>query len=591
MLSLLGRLLAKPAVQTGLVLGGLTAARAYQPSLMARSRNDQVLITAGSIAAGYIAGNVIERIVGSAGVATGLDRRYAAAALGACAAAAEQADLPPVLNAAAAVARNGAEVSGSLAVARAKATGPSGGALEAAAIGTTIVSALERQLGAYADDGRTTPPASDVAASFGRGAAVATSAWSLVAVERAIAAAASQAATARLGGPRWMWRAGFHAAVISAGVLACKVAAARFLASLDAAADELEPGYADPPRSPLLSGGPGSVVDHGSLGVSGRRFVAEAVPAPIINEVMGVNSAVDPIRVYVGVDAATTVEDRVALAIAELRRTSAYERGLLIVGSPSGAGYLNYITVEAAEYFTRGDIATVTIQYGKRPSILSLDRLALAQRQHRALVEAIRDDLIQRGPEDRPRLVLYGESLGAQSSQDAFSQPGFDALAEHLVDNALWVGTPYRARFRRAVLSGSPVDASFGQSAAIGDHDPATRYHFLDHHEDPVTLFTPSIFYRRPPWLGAPADRPPNVSKTQRWVPAVTFWQTVFDTKNATEIVPGEFKAFGHDYRADLAEFVRVAYAIDEVSDNQMARVEEALRRSEIERAAKMSSP
>jgi hypothetical protein len=74
-------------------------------------------------------------------------------------------------------------------------------------------------------------------------------------------------------------------------------------------------------------------------------------------------------------------------------------------------------------------------------------------------------------------------------------------------------------------------------------------------------------------------------------VPAVTFWQTVFDTKNATEIVPGEFKAFGHDYRADLAEFVRVAYAIDEVSDNQMARVEEALRRSEIERAAKMSSP
>ena len=587
----LGKLLAKPAVQTGLVFGGLAAARAYQPSLVDRSRNDQAVITAGSMAAGYIAGNLIERLVGLASVSTGLDRRYIAAGLGTAAAAAEQADLPPALHTAAAITRSGAAVSGTLAVARAKASGRLGGTLEAAAIVTTIVSALERQLGAYADDGRTTPPASDVVGSLGVGAAVATGAWGFLAAERAIAGAASQAATSRLGGPRWMWRIGSHAALISAGGLAAKAAAARFLASLDAAADEVEPGYADPPASPKLSGGPGSAVDHGSLGVAGRRFVAEAVPATTITKVMGVDSAMDPIRVYVAVDAAATVEDRVALAIAELRRTSAYERGLLIAGSPSGSGYLNYITVEAAEYFTRGDVATVTIQYGKRPSILSFDRLGLAQRQHRALVEAIRDDLIQRAPEDRPRFVLYGESLGAQTSQDAFSQPGFGALSEHLIENALWVGTPYPTRFRRAVLSGNPADARFGQSAAIGDQDPATRYHFLDHHEDPVTLFTPSIFYRRPPWLRAPADRPPNVSKTQRWVPAVTFWQTVFDTKNATEIVPGEFNAFGHDYRADLAEFVRVAYAIGDVSDDQMARVEEALRRSEIERAAKTSRP
>ena len=65
--------------------------------------------------------------------------------------------------------------------------------------------------------------------------------------------------------------------------------------------------------------------------------------------------------------------------------------------------------------------------------------------------------------------------------------------------------------------------------------------------------------------------------------------QSAFDTKNAARVVPGEFKAFGHDYRADLAEFVRGAYAISGVTDDQMKSVEAKLRRSEIERAAKIA--
>jgi uncharacterized membrane protein len=184
---------------------------------------------------------------------------------------------------------------------------------------------------------------------------------------------------------------------------------------------------------------------------------------------------------------------------------------------------------------------------------------------------------------------LYGESLGAQTSEDAFAPPGYEALAERSVDHALWAGTPYATRFQRAVMSANPGGGPFGRAATIADHDPDTKYTFLDHHEDPVTLSNPGIFYRPPPWLGPPADRPPNISRTQRWVPAVTFWQAAFDTKNAARVVPGEFEAFGHDYRADLAEFVRAAYAIDGVSAEQMAAVEHALRRSEIERAARIA--
>jgi hypothetical protein len=71
-------------------------------------------------------------------------------------------------------------------------------------------------------------------------------------------------------------------------------------------------------------------------------------------------------------------------------------------------------------------------------------------------------------------------------------------------------------------------------------------------------------------------------------VPAVTFWLIACDTKNATEIVPGEFDAYGHDYRADLADFVRAIYAISDVDNEQRASVERALHRSEVERASRI---
>ena len=79
------------------------------------------------------------------------------------------------------------------------------------------------------------------------------------------------------------------------------------------------------------------------------------------------------------------------------------------------------------------------------------------------------------------------------------------------------------------------------------------------------------------------------MSRSQKWIPAVTFWQTAIDTKNAATVIPGEFKALGHDYRADLAQFVSVAYGLTNVSDGQMASIEAQLRRSEIERAAKIA--
>jgi uncharacterized membrane protein len=111
---------------------------------------------------------------------------------------------------------------------------------------------------------------------------------------------------------------------------------------------------------------------------------------------------------------------------------------------------------------------------------------------------------------------------------------------------------------------------------------------FLNHDNDPVTKFTPTIFHRMPEWL-ATTERGRNVEPHQRWLPGISFWQTLIDTKNAATVIPGEFFSTGHDYRADLAEFIRAAYGFDDVSDDQMAAIEARLRQSEITRASEIA--
>ena len=55
--------------------------------------------------------------------------------------------------------------------------------------------------------------------------------------------------------------------------------------------------------------------------------------------------------------------------------------------------------------------------------------------------------------------------------------------------------------------------------------------------------------------------------------------------KNSANVIPGKFGAKGHDYRADLARFIREVYALP-ASDQQLASIEEALRADELQRQA-----
>lgn len=603
---------AKPHVQTGLVLGAAAAIEANQPSLMERPRTDQALVVAGSFATGYVTGSGYTQVTewlpaGPANATTfvsGIESAAFAATLGPrigssrakalmVAAARTESYASTALVAVGLIRRAMGATRSRGRIGRGAAC-----AAGAAVFGGGAYVYLTDRLGRYEADGTAPPDGAYVAWTLAVGTGAATAVGGAIMAERRAARCSAAVLGRTVGGPTAAWLPLTHTVLGGGAALGIRTGFKRVLSKIAASNSRTETRYAQPPTAATVSGGPESVVDFDELGLQGRRFVSEASSGAKIDSVLGETGALDAVRVFVGVDSADTVEERVALAIEDLRRTGGFDRSLLMIGSPAGTGYFNYIPVEAVEYLTRGDVASVAVQYGALPSMLSMPSVPLAIEQHAALLRAVRAELSKRAPSDRPRVVLYGESLGAQTSQGAFIGGGTDILNELGIDRALWAGTPYAARWRRELLAGgSTIDPSvFGTFPSIDDYRAlpddvrsGIRFFFLNHDEDPVTHFGLDIAYRRPDWLGTPTNRLPTISKTQRWVPAVTFFQTAIDTKNAATVVPGEFKALGHDYRADLAAFVSAAYALTDVTDEQIASIEASLRRSEIERAAEIA--
>jgi uncharacterized membrane protein len=360
---------------------------------------------------------------------------------------------------------------------------------------------------------------------------------------------------------------------------------------------------------PTVSGGPGSLVPWDTLGREGRRHALAPVrprtladrppgmPDLSIETVMG-EPARAPVQVYVGLDSAATTRERVDLALAEMDRTGAFDRSLIMLVSPTGTGYVNYVAVAAAQYLSRGDVATVTMQYSKRPSPLSLGKIKDAREQNRLLwlriVERLRDR-----PGPRPRVVLFGESLGAHTSQDVFLHWGTLGPAALGIDRALWIGTPYGSGWMHQVTAADRLDVDqdrvavvndFAQLEQLGeDRRARVRYVLVSHDNDGVTKFGPDLLVTSPRWLNG--DRPPpedvpgasprGIPGTMRWRPITTFFQSLVDMKNAQ--IPGDYRAWAHDYRPDLARFVSEVFDLP-ASPRQLADIEAALERRETAR-------
>ena len=364
--------------------------------------------------------------------------------------------------------------------------------------------------------------------------------------------------------------------------------------------EKVEPGYAQPPATPLASGSPDSVAPFADLGQQGRRYVTDVLTPEVITEVMGEPAVAHPIRVFVGYNSEPVyATGRAELALEELERTGAYDRRWLLLVAPTGTGWVDQTMIETAELLTRGDLATACIQYGRFPSFLSIQKVALGRSQFRLLLLGVRQRLRGMPPEQRPKVLVFGESLGAWSSSDVVMYQGIDGFDHYGIDKALWVGLPGLAKWsRNGMIQGRSELVPPGTVRVIDHPDELTdlstddrdrlRAVILSHDNDPIAQLVPDLLIEAPQWLTGERGR--GVPTSMRWRPFSTFWHTAIDAANAMVTVPGEFRSYGHDYRADMARVVRDAYALPPATDQQLARIEATLRVLEVERARRIEA-
>ncbi|MEU6565144.1 alpha/beta hydrolase [Nocardia nova] len=319
--------------------------------------------------------------------------------------------------------------------------------------------------------------------------------------------------------------------------------------------DKMTP-YAVQPTEPERSGSPQSLAKWDTLGSEGRWFVANGPDAFRIGAVTG-KPAREPIRVYVGLGSAGEDQTQEQLAVAELQRTHAFDRKVLAIVTTTGTGWVNSTTAGALEYMYGGDTAIVASQYSYLPSVLSFladrEKVAAAGRK---MFDAVYAAWSQRPPQSRPKLLVYGESLGSQGSESAF---GGLADLRAKVDGALWVGPPNSNRlWEQFVQRRDPgtreVEPIYADgltvrfaSGAPDLNKPSPEWRqpriaYLQHPSDPIVWWSPDLIFSQPDWLSE--RRGSDVSTQMRWWPLVTFWQVAADLTNAQGVSDGH----GHNY-------------------------------------------
>jgi uncharacterized membrane protein len=208
-----------------------------------------------------------------------------------------------------------------------------------------------------------------------------------------------------------------------------------------------------------------------------------------------------PVRGYGGLRSAPTIEQWVRLAVAELEHNGGLTRSTILVVVPTGSGWVNPAAVAALEYLRSGNLATIAMQYADLPSWAEY-LLGSGRAEHSAtvLVMALRHRLEEIPPQHRPRLLIYGESLGAIAASSA----------------ARWAN--------QALLAGEP--------GAPGRYLNQPRSTTLLHADDPVGWWSPRPLFRRPDgWPGG-------------WLPVVSFWQVTGSLLTALDAPAGH----GHHY-------------------------------------------
>ena len=335
------------------------------------------------------------------------------------------------------------------------------------------------------------------------------------------------------------------------------------------------------PFVPERSASPASSVTWESVGGQGRVFLGRGPSRLDIAQVCG-GVAMEPIRVYSGMPTGGSgIEQAAATVVAELHRTGAFDRAVILIAASTGSGWVDEWQVQPLEFLTRGNCATASLQYSYVPSALNwLTGLEPAQEASAALFAAVRAELDLMDEADRPALFVCGESLGAFASQSVF-ESFEDVLAR--VDGALWVGTPaftpMHAALTAARHKGSPEVAPVvnnGRRVRFVNEPSDLRTDlygrelgpwgfprvvYAQHPSDPVVWWTNKLIWTQPDWLRARAGR--DVSLNVEFTRFATYIQVLADLPVAGTAPGGH----GHTYHEELIPLWRGILGFDRLFD------------------------
>ncbi|GAA4591202.1 putative membrane protein [Actinoplanes octamycinicus] len=309
------------------------------------------------------------------------------------------------------------------------------------------------------------------------------------------------------------------------------------------------------PDSALRSGGPQSLVAWDTLGRQGRSFVAGAPSRPELTEFAG-RPATEPIRIYAGLASAETMRARADLVVREMDRTGAFQRDVVAVFTPTGTGWVDNRVTQSLEYMYAGNTALVSMQYSYLPSWIAFlgDRSGVVDAAS-TLITAVRERWAALPAAHRPKLLLFGESLGTYGIEATFGSAG--ALvggADGVLMEGPTFANPVHQRLTRDRAAPSPVWDPVVTGLPIDFADDATELRdrpgappkvvYLQNSSDPIVWWNWDLLWRQPAWLHG--ERGPDVTPAMHWFPWVTFWQTTCDLVFANQAPTGH----GHVYKS-----------------------------------------
>lgn len=310
------------------------------------------------------------------------------------------------------------------------------------------------------------------------------------------------------------------------------------------------------PTSPQLSGSDQSLIKWDTIGRQGRNFIGRV---PSTQQLTSFNQApaTQPIRIYSGLKSSDTSKDRAKLAVDDLKRAGGYQRKIIVVVTTTGTGWVDEEGVKPIEYMYNGNDAIVSMQYSYLPSSLSfLVDQQKAKDAGNDLYNAVYNETLNLPADQRPKVVVFGESLGSYGGDAAFAN---EATFRTTSNGAVWAGPPNFNILRKTATTsrdaGSPEILPVYQNGQILRFafvpkdlnnpnkpwsDPKAVY--LENPSDPIVWWSPSLLFHEPDWLKEP--RGADVTAKTHWLPIITFWQVSGDMVFSTGVPDGH----GHKY-------------------------------------------